>query len=282
MYEAKTMKDEELPVQAGCTSLSERKEFFSPHWHEYIELHRIISGNALFQIDQRQISAVPGDIIVVNSNELHSGYATSVPYESQVVIMAPEELAKGFAHQYYRFNSKSTSNCKLLELFDKFFAELKNKSIGYKQMSRAILTEMLVNLFRYEADDILPKKEFLLRRKALNRLEPVLEFIEKGYSEKITVKQLADMLCLSEDRFAHLFRDGVKRSPVQYINEVRLNKAMALLQTGEYTVTEVAVATGFSDYNNFGRLFRKQYGLTPNQARQGKLVTDGLKDSGIV
>ena len=276
------MKDDELPVEAGCTRFSARQEIFSPHWHEYIELHRIISGNALFQIDQRQIAAVPGDIIVVNSNELHSGYATSVPYESQVVIMAPEELAKGFAHQYYRFNSKITSNCKLLELFDRFFVELKNKNIGYKQMSRAILTEMLVNLFRHEADDILPKKEFLLRRKALNRLEPVLEFIDRSYSEKLTVKQLADMLCLSEDRFAHLFRDGVKRSPLQYINEIRLNKAMALLQTGEYTVTDVAQATGFSDYNNFGRLFRKQYGVTPNQVRQGKTIGEDIKNSGIV
>lgn len=271
------MKDDELPVQAGYTRLTERMELFRPHWHEYIEMHRIISGNALFQIDQRQISAAPGDIIVVNSNELHSGYTTSVPYVSQVVIMAPEEMAKGFGRQHYRFNSIITNNGRLLELFDRFFDEAKTKSIGYKQMSRAILTEILVNLSRYEADDILPKKEFVLRRKALTRLEPVLQFIEAHYSEKLTVKELAKMLCLSEDRFAHLFRDGVKRSPLQYINEIRLNKAMALLQTGEYTVTDVAQATGFSDYNNFGRLFRKQYGVTPNQVRQGKTIGEDIK-----
>ena len=48
-----------------------------------------------------------------------------------------------------------------------------------------------------------------------------------------------------------------------------------LLKTEEHTVTEVAQAVGFFDYNHFGRLFRRRYGCTPNQVRQGKVEISG-------
>ena len=68
-------------------------------------------------------------------------------------------------------------------------------------------------------------------------------------------------------RFGHLFREVVGQPPLKYINQIRLRKAMNLLKTGAYTVTEVADAVGFQDYNHFGRLFRKTYGTTPNRIR---------------
>ena len=77
------------------------------------------------------------------------------------------------------------------------------------------------------------------------------------------------MVCLSEDRFGHLFREGVGQPPLQYINAMRLRKALNMLKTNQYTVTEVADAVGFRDYNHFGRLFRKQYGCTPNEIKRG-------------
>ena len=97
-----------------------------------------------------------------------------------------------------------------------------------------------------------------------------MAYIEQHYAERISVAQLAEILCLSPDRLGHLFRDGVGQAPLQYINEIRLRKAMNLLKTAEYTVAEVARAVGFFDYNHFGRLFRRRYGCTPNQVRQGE------------
>ena len=93
---------------------------------------------------------------------------------------------------------------------------------------------------------------------------------------------MAEMACLSEDRFGHLFREGVGQPPLQYINAMRLRKAMNLLKTNAYTVTEVADAVGFRDYNHFGRLFRKRYGCTPNEVRRQKAVPQETKDSGNV
>ena len=53
-------------------------------------------------------------------------------------------------------------------------------------------------------------------------------------------------------------------SPLKYINEVRIKKAKVLLQTRDNSVSEVAMAVGFNDVNHFGRMFKKQYGITPS------------------
>ena len=67
----------------------------------------------------------------------------------------------------------------------------------------------------------------------------------------------ADLIHVSEGRFSHLFKESAGMAPLQYINKVRLEKAANLLKRGDYTVAEVANAVGFSDYNHFGRLFRR-------------------------
>ena len=133
----------------------------------------------------------------------------------------------------------------------------------------SLVVELLVYLSRNYRTETLSSKRVTKRQKDLERLAPALQYIEKNYTERITVSQLAKMLCLSTDRLGHLFHEGVGQPPLQYINEIRLRKAMHLLNMGEYTVTEVAQAVGFYDYNHFGRMFRRRYGCTPNQVRRG-------------
>ena len=73
---------------------------------------------------------------------------------------------------------------------------------------------------------------------------------------------------LSEGRFCHIFKESAGVSPLQYIKEIRLNKAMKLLKKEGFTATEAAEAVGFLDYNNFGRMFRKYFGCTPTEVKK--------------
>ena len=66
------------------------------------------------------------------------------------------------------------------------------------------------------------------------------------------------------------------------MNEIRLKNASGLLKSSELTVTQVAEAVGFRDYNHFGRLFRKRYGLTPYEVKSGRLLPAEQENSGIV
>ena len=272
LYEKKVFYDEELPVQLARNSQTECGEVFHSHWHEQVEMHYVLQGTAVFHIDQEQFQVQPGDLIIANRNALHAGYSTAVPYDAFLLVFDPSDLSRELGDK--RFVSLVRGDATVRELFARIFAEQEAGAAGYRSLCRALVTELLVYLCRNYVTEAMPTKDVVKRRRDLERLRPALDYIEKNYSERISIAHLAHLLCLSPDRLGHLFRDGVGQAPLQYINEIRLRKAMNLLKTEEYTVTEVAEAVGFFDYNHFGRLFRRRYNCTPNQVRQGKAGQD--------
>ena len=274
LYEKKVLRDEEFPVQLAANSHEECGEIFGSHWHEHVEMHYIFKGSAVFHIDRERFEVQEGDLIIANRNELHAGYSTSVPYEAALLVFDPSDLSRELGEKHLRLQSLIRGDRVVWELMTRILHERGEEREGYRPLCRALVTELLVYLCREYAVDRMAPKELVKRRRDLERLGPALDYIEQNYSERISVAQLAQLLCLSADRLGHLFREGVGQAPLQYINEIRLRKAMSLLKTEEYTVTEVAQAVGFFDYNHFGRLFRRRYGCTPNQVRQGKAGQD--------
>lgn len=270
LYEKKVLSDEELPVQLAQNIHTECGEIFPSHWHEHIEMHYILRGSAVFHIDRELYEVKAGDLIIANRNELHAGYSTAVPYEALLLVFDPSDISPELGEKHLRFQSLVREDAAVWQRVTAIFDAWDEQGLGYRALCRARVTELLVYLCRHYAVDRVAPKEMVKRRRDLERLQPALEYIERNYAERISVTQLAGLLCLSPDRLGHLFRDGVGQAPLQYINEIRLRKAMVLLQTEEYTVTDVAQAVGFFDYNHFGRLFRRRYGCTPNQVRQGK------------
>ena len=77
------------------------------------------------------------------------------------------------------------------------------------------------------------------------------------------MERLAKMCCLSAGRFRYIFSQCLGMTPVEYRNKRRIQKAVTLLKTGEYTVTEVAEQVGVSDMKYFGKLFKQYTGVTP-------------------
>ena len=124
---------------------------------------------------------------------------------------------------------------------------------------------MIAHLVREYTVEFLTGRESDRRKKQLERLNLVLDYIQSNYTRQIGNGELAGILHLSEDRFNHLFKESMGMAPLQYINEVRLKKAMNLLKKKEGNVAEVADSVGFSDYNHFGRQFRRYYGCTPSE-----------------
>lgn len=270
LYENKVFSDTELPIQISTNLRQKEGRIFISHWHEHLELHFIVEGRGCFRLNQTQYDVVPGDCIVVNSNELHTGFATQVPYLAQVMIVDIADLSAELAEKNNIFRQFIQGDTVIRDLMERLITERQQEKVGYKQLCRGIVLEILVHLCRNHVVRSLPARDNKQRKKDLDRLNTVLAYIDRYISEPITNAQLAEIACLSEDRFSHVFRDGVGKPPLQYINDMRLQKAMSLLRNSDHTVTQIAEMVGFRDYNHFGRLFRKRYGHTPYEVKQGK------------
>jgi len=283
LYENKEILDPELPVQISRNVRSGQCWIFKGHWHEHLELHYIVEGEATFYLNQQQYQAVPGDLIIVNSNELHAGFCTKAPYLACVTIFDIGDISPELAKKNCIFSRHNRDACQAGELMQRICGERFEGEIAYKQACKGLVLELLAHLCRNYVTQTIPERDSRRRKKDLDRLNTVLNYIEKHISEPITNAQLAKLACLSEDRFCHVFSSGVGKPPLQYINDLRLKKALGLLESGEHTVTEVAESIGFRDYNHFGRLFRKRYGCTPYDIKSGRVSAEEAgKNSGNV
>jgi transcriptional regulator GlxA family with amidase domain len=83
-----------------------------------------------------------------------------------------------------------------------------------------------------------------------------------------TVESLADMANMSRSAFAKAFHDAFDRSPMNFVNHVRLQTATRLLGSGNMPVDKVASRVGFSSRTHFSQVFKKHTGLSPAEFRQ--------------
>ena len=136
--------------------------------------------------------------------------------------------------------------------------------LGYKLAMKGKIYELITYLLRNHVIENQSARENTRRNKNLKRLNTVLSYIQDNYAEPIANKELANLIHVSEFHFSHIFKDSMGMSPLNYINEVRLKTAYNLLEQKDMTISEIAIAVGFQDYNNFGRQFRKLYGFAPS------------------
>jgi len=95
------------------------------------------------------------------------------------------------------------------------------------------------------------------------RLRPALNSLNTDSARSAKISEYADMCGMSEVNFRRLFREYTGMSPVEYRNNVRLKRAHAKLQSGEYTVSEAAESTGFPNTSFFIKLYKQKFGHTP-------------------
>lgn len=100
------------------------------------------------------------------------------------------------------------------------------------------------------------------------------------FHEPITVAKLASEARMSPQRFSAVFRQVCGKAPMDYVIDVRLDRASELLREGRLTVSQIAAHTGFSSVHYFSRLFRRRRGMTPTdyaRREQGRRTT--LRDT---
>lgn len=146
----------------------------------------------------------------------------------------------------------------LLELSERYY----NESAIIR--SHALLSEWLRSLTEEIID--------VVTRSHSNRYDGIvrkaMRFIDEHFAENISVKDVADEVCVSESYFKSIFKKGSGYSYSEYLTRVRMEKAKELLHTTEKSVMEIALDIGFQTPNSFSSLFRREVGMSPTQYKK--------------
>ncbi len=268
LYEKKVVKDDDFPAQVQTHVFQTEGWRFTRHWHEHIEIRYVLDGSGSFHVGQKRYEAEKGTLIIANSNELHWGSCKKAPFVEYVLIFCMDAFSKELDAQNLVFCNAIHDDPQIHNYMQSIWQELQQEQPGSKTACKAILTQMIVYLRRNYVEQTLTNEESSHKKQELERMTKIVEYIEQHYTEPITNQELADLLFLSKGRFEHLFRENMGVPPLQYINELRVKKAMNLIKGSDSSLSEIAAAVGFGDYNYFGRLFRRYYGRTPKEAQQ--------------
>ncbi|HWR42107.1 AraC family transcriptional regulator [Sporomusa sp.] len=247
------------------------------HWHENFELLYFEQGEALIYCNSRPIRVGPGELIIINSNDLHYGENLSpqlvyyvVEFDlsfihSNKIDLCQTKYMTPLVQNRILFRNQIDQNNELLAEVRHLIDEYYRQELGYELAVKAYIYRILVLLLRFYGEQTISETEKDRQRKTLDRLSPVLEYMDCYYTEKLSLSQLSSMANMSDHYFCRLFKNLTGKSPTEYINHLRLNKAVTLLRESDLNITEIALAVGFNDSNYFSRLFKKYKHVSPSK-----------------
>jgi len=100
------------------------------------------------------------------------------------------------------------------------------------------------------------------------RLNRLREYVEKSYSEPISLKKAASVAALESSYFSSYFHAKVGITFTEWLRQVRISKAVELMKASDFSITEVAYEVGFGDLRTFERAFKKHTLMTPMEFKK--------------
>ena len=97
------------------------------------------------------------------------------------------------------------------------------------------------------------------------RLGKVQRFVDQHYADRITLKDAADIACLEEKYFSHLFHQKTGLRFVDFVSYVRVKEAKQLIERHDTSISEIAANVGYQNRRSFERAFKKWTDVTPTE-----------------
>ena len=241
-----------------------------------MEIIEVTEGDVEIEIGTKKIEATRGDFLYVPPKMVLfvrsvSGYASvrGMIFDSSVL---EENMQSYESEVFYTFYVQAENKITVFReghpvyptltscmraAYDEYMA----KDVCYMLPIRANIYMMMTELLRYycgskdEADRALYHNVL--------RLRSVMAYINEHFKEKIYVDKLADMINVSADYFTKMFKDSIGKTPIDYINALRINYAMQLLFSGDAPMSDIAEEVGFCNPNYFHKIFKQYMDTSP-------------------
>ncbi|MFD0670071.1 helix-turn-helix domain-containing protein [Cohnella sp. GCM10027633] len=253
------------------------------HWHELFEINLIKNGTGYYHINGRTIEFERGDIVLINSKDLHraferegltilvitfspSWFLADARYDP--TILSPfKELGKHYANLVPREHARMNELRRILLTIQQ---ENERKAFSHVSVIRAYLLRFLAYIGR----ECRIEQAMLAGRHAGASngqhaiIREVLEIVDSQYAMEWDLKSLSERAYLSPARFSALFKQAVGVSPMEYVIQIRLSHAVRMLQQSDCKIVDVANECGFRNLSNFNRLFKTHIGHSPSLERR--------------
>lgn len=272
----------DFPYIASRAELDHYADHFVPwHWHKAVELFYIKSGAVEYQLPGGKMIFPAGSGGLLNSNILHASRGISGTEENVEFchIFDSSLISGGYGSRIEKeyvlplitvpqvemiaLSPDDEEQKEILEMIQEAF-QIPEKEYGFEIHLRAILSEIWLRIFQL-AGPLLEAPPKM--RKNNDKIKDLMVYVHRHYQEKLSVSELAASAFLSERECFRIFQECLHMTPMQYIQNYRLQIACQMLSESKTTITEISHACGLGSSSYFGKVFREYMKCTPGQYR---------------
>ena len=275
--------NQELPLVIEKENLDTHKQDELAHWHNSFELIEVVEGRFYCNVDGSEFLINKGNICIINRGRLHHIYTedyNASMCRKKTIIFNPDYFIKdqniyekyilpllekdAFAH--IQFNIKKGIGLDINTLMKEIEALEDEKPIGYELEEYSLIYKVIRYLYlAYQSS----KQSIHTAYDANVQIQRnMTSFIHEHFSSKIGLEDIAEAGQVSKSTCIRLFHKYTGKSPIDFLNNYRLQMSAEKLVTTSEQITEIAYACGFGQPSYFNRLFLKEYNMTPNQYRK--------------
>ena len=246
------------------------------HYDKELIIEYYRKGTASLRIEGNFYDISEGDIVILNPDEMHVSERKDPCYMEKIVLHVSEGLISQFGMENPVFLKKIAKKAKgrgnLIPSETAKKLGLSKKIDECLNLAKEDTPEALVLLSCKTVEVLSAVSGLVEKEDAINAesafsnktVNKIIDYINRHYTEEITMDTIASRFHFSKYYISHLFKDYVGISPYDYLIARRLYTCNNLIRAG-HTVKEACFSVGFSNYSNFFRLYKKHFNITPQQ-----------------
>ena len=237
---------------------------YTENWHGEIEIIMVTDGKGHFVCNNRDFTAQAGDIVIFNTDVVHSIYSDTKMKFICYIIDSDFCISNGIPVTDVYFNEHITDEnlCRLFKEVLKEYGGKYNSKIPSAR-TRCALLKFMIELYERYAETA-KRSDINLNYRSYRYIRKAIEYIRLNIKEKLTVEDISDYVNVSRFHLSKEFKRLTGKTIIEFINITRCNEANLLLHKG-VSVTETASLCGFENLSYFSRTFKKYMGKLPSE-----------------
>ncbi|HBC88739.1 MAG TPA: hypothetical protein DCZ94_17495 [Lentisphaeria bacterium] len=266
-----------LPLMtSGGYELLVQPRALNKHDHTGFEITFIDKGEVAWVLEKgRKLVLHGGDIAVIQPGIEHAGELQIIKPCSLFWIILDFKLAgktqvppafknelNAMEVEYKDVGSRVIAST---EKICSLFQELRNSMVAAKEgrtdSFSPLLNRLLVLQIVGEIARLFSANQQIHKTLTVSRI--AIDYMKKNYRRAFSMPEIAEAVGLSVSRFNDKFKEETGLTPADFLNRLRCEKAMEMLLSGKYSVTETSFSNGFTSSQYFAKVFRKYTGRNP-------------------
>lgn len=264
-------------VNSACFMQSDTDTGFQTHKDHQIVL--VVEGEVDYQLSGKTFRAKRGDMVLLSNEESYRVAMIKAPYKRYVLSIDPAAAAKQLNDDtllsMLNDHTEGFNHCTRVKDMDNFIRIFGNLISEYKsqyckpytdEMQQLLVKQLLIRVYRTQNRTAMLMPDFPMR----DRIFTVQYYIDANFKTDLKINRICQDMHINPSHFSRMFKTYIGFSPKQYLTYVRLNSIKRDLTMTNRSITDIAMDNGFIDINNFTRVFRKAFGMTPSQYRESQ------------